>query len=47
VGLTTPLLKESTARKSSEPMEENHGGGQNPHRVVAPLKKKRKENFLP
>jgi hypothetical protein len=40
-GLTALTPEKSTATKPPEPMEEDHGGGQDPHRVVAPTKKKK------
>jgi hypothetical protein len=39
-----PTPEKSTVAKSPEPMEEHHGGGQDPHRDVAPVKKKK--NFF-
>jgi hypothetical protein len=30
--------------KPPEPMEVDHGGGQDPQRVVAPVKRKKKKN---
>jgi hypothetical protein len=35
-----------TVTKPPEPMEEDHEGGQDPHRVAAPVKKK-KPHFNP
>jgi hypothetical protein len=40
VGLTTPPLKNITVTKTlKELMEEDHGGSQDPHSVLAPVKK--------
>jgi hypothetical protein len=35
-------VEKSTVTKSSDPIEEDHGGGEDPHRDVAPVKKKKK-----
>jgi hypothetical protein len=43
VGLTTPTPEKSTVRKPQELMEEDHGGGQDPRRVIAPVKKNKKK----
>jgi hypothetical protein len=29
----------------SEPIEDDHGGGQDPHRILAPVKGKKKKNY--
>jgi hypothetical protein len=39
VGLTTPPGKKYTITKSPEPIEDDHGGGEDPHRVVEPVRK--------
>jgi hypothetical protein len=38
-GSNNPTPEKSTVTKPPEPMEEDHGGGQDQHRVVAPVKK--------
>jgi hypothetical protein len=39
-GATDPLTPEKfSVTKPPEPMEKDHGGGQNPHWVAAPVKK--------
>jgi hypothetical protein len=43
VGLTNPLRKDILLRNPPESVEEDHRGGQDPHRVVAPVKKMKKE----
>jgi hypothetical protein len=40
-GPNNPAPEKSTVTKPQEPMEEDHGGGQDPHRVVASVKKKK------
>jgi hypothetical protein len=39
-GVKNPIPEISAATKFSELMEEDHGGAQDPHRVVAPAKKR-------
>jgi hypothetical protein len=41
-GANNPTPENSTATKPPEHMEEDHGGRQDPQRVVAPVKKKKK-----
>jgi hypothetical protein len=41
-----PTSEESTLTKSPEPMEEDHVGSQDPHRVVAPAKRKKQKKIL-
>jgi hypothetical protein len=38
-GANNPTPEKSTVTKPPEPMEEDHGGGQDPHRVLAPVRK--------
>jgi hypothetical protein len=40
-GANSPIPENVTVTKPPELMEEDHGGGQDPHRVVAPVKKKK------
>jgi hypothetical protein len=40
-GANDPTLEKSTVTKPPQHMEEDHGGSQDPHRVVAPVKKKK------
>jgi hypothetical protein len=42
-GANDATPKRTIATKPPEPMEKNHGGGQDPHSVVEPVKKKRKK----
>jgi hypothetical protein len=40
-GANNQTPENSTVTKPPEPMEESHVGGQNPHRVIEPVRKKR------
>jgi hypothetical protein len=40
LSLVLQVREKSTVTKPPEPMEEDHEGGQDPHRVVAPVKMK-------
>jgi hypothetical protein len=41
VELRTPTSEKSSVTKSPEPMREDHGGDHAPHRIAAPVKKKK------
>jgi hypothetical protein len=41
LGANNSTPERSTVTKLPEPMEEDHGRGQDPHRVVPPVKKKK------
>jgi hypothetical protein len=42
-GANNPTLGKSTITKHPEPIEKGYSGGQDPHSVVAPVKKKKKK----
>jgi hypothetical protein len=38
-----PTLEKSTVAKPPKPMVKDHGGGQDPRRVLAPVKRRKKK----
>jgi hypothetical protein len=42
LGANNPTPEKITVKKPPEPVEEDHGGCQDPHKVIAPVKEKKK-----